>query len=360
MEFRFPCLRLIFALGILLAMMSPISAVRAVAQSDDLTCDDFTNQDAAQIVLEASDEFADALDEDDDGEACPDLPPREDGAGSEFELTLGYPRVTFEDLFGEATDASDAEEYAVGDVYDDVSGFRSISVYWDEDFAAHIVVELEDELAEDDAYYLALQFLPESTDLDTDADELEEGELLFAGVSDELEDFFDADIYEAYEVGGDPGDIRVILIPGDDDIAVLDIGIGTGDEYAAGGTATEPDDDADAYLESVRESTDILIDEVDTFTSLFAKSELTDDDLDRLIEILQNWESVSDLSSELTAPDGYEEIQTTFDDATAALENVTAEFSVSDDIDVEAAIEFLTEAEVLLTDLDDLLADEGF
>ncbi|MEJ7838887.1 MAG: hypothetical protein WKF81_08725 [Thermomicrobiales bacterium] len=103
-------LRLVIVLLMLATLQISALQLPALAQPDDLDCDDFTNQDAAQIVLDADDSYADALDEDGDGEACPDLPPRDDDSEVEFELTLGYPRVTFEEEFGEATDVDDAEE----------------------------------------------------------------------------------------------------------------------------------------------------------------------------------------------------------------------------------------------------------
>ncbi|MEJ7838888.1 MAG: hypothetical protein WKF81_08730 [Thermomicrobiales bacterium] len=161
------------------------------------------------------------------------------------------------------------------------------------------MVELGDELARDDAYDTALQFLPDSAELDAEGEELEAGELLFTGSAAELDVVFDTEIYEAYEVG--------------------------------------------------------------TFLTLFSStSELSQEDIDRLVEILESWDTVSDLPDELTVPDGYECSQTTFQDVTEALEGVSAEFLVSKDVDVDAITDLLTEAEGHLVDLDELLTAEGF
>jgi hypothetical protein len=343
---------LLIALATLLA---PASRTPAFAQSGTLTCDDFTSQDAAQIVLDEDDTYAGTLDEDGDGEACPDLPARE--SDNDLELFIGYPRVTFEDEHGEADDLDGAEDFAIGDMYTGIGGYDSIGVYWDEDFAAHIVVHLEDELSEDDAYDAALTFLPDTADVETRAEELAGGELLYTGHDDDLEDVFDDEIYEAYEVGGEPGDVRIILVPGDEDFAVLDIAIGLGEEYASG---TELSGDADEYLASVRESTDVLLDEVDTFRELYVESENpSDEDVDILVGVLVHWETVSAEADALTAPDGYEEIQETFEDATAAFESVSEVFAEGAGADVEEGLANFEIAGELINEVDALLTDEG-
>jgi hypothetical protein len=342
---------------VLATLLAPASRTSAFAQSDTLTCDDFTSQDAAQIVLDEDDTYAGTLDEDGDGEACPELPAR--ASDNDLELFIGYPRVTFEDEHSEADDLDGAEDFAIGDVYTGIDGYDSIGVYWDEDFAAHIVVQLEDELSEDDAYDAALMFLPETTDVESRAEELSGGELLYTGHDDDLEDVFDDDIYDAYEVGGEPGDVRIILVPGDEDYAVLDIAIGLGEEYA-GGSGEEPSGDVDEYLASVRESTDVLLDEVDTFNDLYVNGEdLSDEDIDTLVDILFRWSTVSEESDALTAPDEYEEIQATFEDATAAFESVSEVFADGAGADTEEGLANFETAEELINEVDALLTDEG-
>jgi hypothetical protein len=364
--------RLAAILFVIAALLAPAGHATVLAQADEITCDDFTNRDAAQIVLELDDRFEDALDEDGDGEACPDLPERESGgsSGEEVVLGIGFTRALFEDEHGEPADARDANEFDTGEEYTGVGEYDAINIFWVDDFAAHIIVTLGDGLSEDDAYDEALKFLPTTADVETRAEELDGGELLYTGKAEDIETIFDADVYEEFEVGGEPGDVRVILIPGDDGIATLDVAIGLGEEFGGGtGTTSDPDpteesDDpsgeAAEYLQSVRESTDQLLDEVATFNDLFfGGTQLSDADIDILVEILVHWSTVSTEADALAAPDGFEEIQTTFEDVTSELEEVSAIFAEGEDADFEAAAEHFEEAETSLNDLDELLTEEG-
>jgi hypothetical protein len=361
--------RVAVVLFVIATMLSPHARGTVLAQADELTCDDFTNQDAAQIVLELDERFEDALDEDGDGEACPDLPERDANGSSSDEVILGigYSRALFEDENGGPSDDSGADEFETGEEYTGIGDYDAINIFWVDDFAAHIVVTLEDELSEDDAYDAALTFLPSTADVETRAEELDGGELLYTGHADDIETIFDEEVYEEFGVGGEPGDVRVILVPGENDFAVLDIAIGLGEEFAGGpGTTTDPDPgedpsgEAEEYLATVRESTDQLLDEVATFNDLFlGGTQLSDAEIDILVEILVHWATVSTESDAVTPPDGYEEIQETFEDATASLEQVSAVFAEGENADFEEGIAHFEDAEVLLNELDDLLTAEG-
>ena len=396
----------------LFASLSPVMAFNASAQGDDeLTCDDFTNQDAAQIVLDLDDFYEDTLDPDGDGEACPDLPARDDNGGgggssdlSIFDtgLVLGSDIDDFEDEVGDPADDFDADDFTIGTIYDGGDDYESVSIYWLDGIAAHIQIELPEELDEDDAYDFALDLLPEDADLDTRGDELDEGELIFAGESDILADtFFDED-YDDNGVGGAPGDLRVILIPGSSDFAVIDVAIGLGDEYTgSGGSSDGLDDgsddgsdddiddstddgtddvddstddgsddggdlDADAqdYLEAVRDGSDQMLSDITDFATLLSNaSNLSDTELDQLIDILDRWAGLEEEAASLDVPAGYEEIQQTYEDAAAALTdvsvNITAFIVDGDDAALDDAFDSLTEATTLLADLNILLSAEG-
>lgn len=367
--------RVSVVLVMLFAFISPLASMSASAQADELTCDDFTNQDAAQIVVELDETLEDALEVDADGLACPDLPARDASGGpdaADVELAIGTDIADFEEVIGDPDDDADADDFAVGTVYPGYGDYDSVSVFWLNDTAAHIQVELSEELDESDALDEALTFLPTTAELDeASGEELDSGETLFTGVSDEVADLFTAADYEEYEVGGDPGDVRVILIPGTADFAVIDIAIGLGEEYVSGG-GTDPDPDpteessgdADEYLATVRESTDQMTQDLTDFTELLANADsLTDADIDDLLAILNRWIALEAEAAALTAPDGLEEIQSTYEDAAAALADVSLNFSSfiteEDDAALDQAFESLAEATSLVAELDKLLTDEG-
>jgi hypothetical protein len=359
----------------LLASLSPVVALNAsAAQSDTLTCDDFTNQDAAQIVLDLDDTYEDTLDEDGDGEACPDLPARDESGGGDdvdVELAIGTDVSDFEDAVGDPDDDADADDFTIGTVYDGFGDFDSVAVFWLNDTAAHIQVQLADELPEDDAYDLALDLLPADADADTQADELEGGELLYAGTSNDIADIFtDAD-YEDYEVGGEAGDVRIILIPGESDIATIDVAIGAGDEFVSTGGADpsgdstdDPDADAEEYLQTVRDSADQMLTDITDFTTLLTSGEeLTDAQLTQIQDILDRWATAEDEAKALDAPADYQDIQDTYEDAATALTdastNITIYINEQDDDALSQGFDSLTEALTLTTELDALLTDAG-
>jgi exonuclease VII small subunit len=364
--------RLAVILFAIAALLAPAGSATALAQADEITCDDFTNQDAAQIVLELDDRFEDALDEDSNGEACPDLPARDvnGSSGEEVVLGIGFTRALFEDEHGEPADDRGADDFDTGEEYTGVGEYDAINIFWVDDFAAHIVVPLKDELTEPDAFNEAMNFLPSTAEVEESAEVLDDNELLYAGRAEDIETIFDEEVYKEFGVGGEPGDVRIILIPGEQNVAMLDIAIGLGEEFGGGtGTTGDPDPteetgdpsgEAAEYLDAVRKSTDQLLDEAGTFNDLFlGGTQLSDADIDILVEILMHWSTVSMEAEALTAPDGYEEIQSTFEDATVELEQVSAIFAEGEDADFEAAIGHFEEAEALLDDLDELLTEES-
>ncbi|MGC4107337.1 MAG: hypothetical protein QM753_13520 [Thermomicrobiales bacterium] len=318
---------------------------------------------------------------------------------------LGGTRDDFEDEFGKAADDRDADDFATGVIYEDIRGFESIQVYWSEDdLALHIVLNASRDWTESRALSQAEDFLPADVELDEDAEELDGGELLFLGSSDALADVTDRSLYREYEVGGRPGDLRVILIPGDDNkFASVDIAIGDGDEFqSAGGRTTretpEPTkesrtsrktptpteetrttrktptpteksgrsggkEDADTYLADVRDTVDTRQKELDRFYEIISLgSSATNADFDELTTIVGGWLE----SPTLTAPAGYEKIDKAFTSMNNNFMSASLSFIVwIGDPDANASSldemsTYLKSAQSDLTTLDDLLKDEGF
>jgi hypothetical protein len=378
-------LRLVALFALILA--APIQ--HAAAQSGDLTCDDFTSQDAAQIVFEFDeDEFAD-LDEDGDGEACPDLPARDeanddgDDGGEPADLDtipLGTERADAEDALGDPADDTDEDEWETGVLYDGTGEISEIGIVYIDDLAAHIILTFEEDIPDSATVLdIASDYLPDDTDLETSGTDLDDNATLYEGTSDDLADLFPEDDTYA-DLGGDPGDLRVILVPGDDGTAVVDIAIGAGDEYVDAidvgtddgsddstddgsddGTDDGTDADAAAYLETVRGDLDTIQEQIDTFDTLFvsATGTLSDEDIDTLVDILVEWSTATTLSDAVTAPDGYEDIQTTFEELTGTLEAISLEIANGESADFDAVLEDFASAQSLATDLDDLLTAEG-
>ncbi|MGC4189769.1 MAG: hypothetical protein QM589_00860 [Thermomicrobiales bacterium] len=322
--------------------------------------------------------------------------PRDDRSSSSDDAligVLGGDRVDFEDEFGEPADDRDADDFATGEIYEDIRGFDTIQVYWsDDDVALHIILNASRDWTESRALAQAEDFLPSDVDLDSDPEELDGGELLYLGGSDALADVTDRATYRDLDVGGRPGDLRVILIPGDDDtFATVDIAIGSGDEFESAGNSRsnretpepteetkttrkktpEPTEesgrrgssqDADQYLADVRDMVDTRQQELDRFFEIIGLgSSATEADFDELTNIVAGWLD----SPTIEAPDGYEKIDKAFTSMNDNFMNAAMSFAtwISDPDANESALDdmstYLTDAQSDLTMLDNLLSDEG-
>lgn len=318
---------------------------------------------------------------------------------------LGGDRTDFEDEFGTPADDRDASDFATGAIYEDIRGFDSIQVYWsDDDVALHIVLNASRDWTEARALTQAEDFLPTDVELDQNPEELDGGELLYLGSSNALADVTDRATYRDLEVGGRPGDLRVILIPGSGDkFSTVDIAIGAGDEFtgaASGKTSRETPEptkasrtsretpeptkasrtsretpeptarsgkkgsaaDADTYLADVRDAVDTRQQELDRFYEIIGLgADATDADFTELTNIVAGWLEIPAIE----APDGFQEIDDAFTSMNnnfmgAALSFVTwisdtkANASSLDDMS-----KYLKDAQADLTTVDGLLSDEG-
>lgn len=312
---------------------------------------------------------------------------------------LGGMRADFEDEFGEPADDRDADDFTIGEIYEDIRGFDTVQVYWSEDdVALHIILNASRDWTESRALSQAEDFLPADVDLDTEPEELDGGELLYLGSSDALAEVTDRTTYRDLEVGGRPGDLRVILIPGDgDNFATVDIAIGQGDEYVGGGTTRETPEpteesrrgktttretptpteesrtgkksttkgstaDADQYLSDVRDVVDQRTDELNRFYEIVGNaSNATDADFEELVTIVTNWTS----APQLDAPAGYEEIDEAYTAMNDDFMNAAVSFAtwISDTEANAASLDdmsaYLKSAQKDLATLDSLLTDEG-
>lgn len=306
-------------------------------------------------------------------------------ADDALDLVLGGTRDAWEDEYGEPADDRDADDFAIGEIYEDISGYDTVIVFWDDDQALHIQLNARSSWTESRALSRAERFLPEDVDLDSRSDELDGGELIYLGESDLLSDAVSRSTYRDYEVGGSRGDLRVILVPSEDDaerFVTVDIAIGQGDEYAGGADVdddptptpelkpTEEDDDdggdvdadADEYLTAIRGEVDGRQAEIDRFFEILGTGEnLTDADFEELTTILANWAALPVYD----APRGYDEIDDAYSELVTEFANVSVGIisyllDPTDEASFESATASLTNVASLLTTLDTLLTAEGY
>ncbi len=309
---------------------------------------------------------------------------------------LGGTRVDFEDEFGTPVDDADASDFALGEVYKDIRGYDSIIVFWDDDVALHIQLNAKTGWSETKSLSTAGQFLPTDVELDSNATELDGGELLYTGSSEALSQEVSRSTYRSYNVGGTAGDLRVILIPGNDDtFATVDVAIGAGDEFAGGSAqpteeptatarktpratevpaktprATEESKtpktggttNADEYLTNIRTEVDARQKEVDRFYEIIGLgADATDADFDDLTDILVSWSALPAYD----APSGFEDIDDAYtslsENLSSASANIIVYFGDTTDQDsLDQAVASLKTADTLLTDLDEMLTTEGY
>lgn len=307
---------------------------------------------------------------------------------------LGGNRADFEDEFGAPADDADAADFAIGEVYTDIRGYDSIIVFWDNDVALHIQLNANTGWTETKALSTANEFLPSDVQLDSKATELDGGELLYAGSSEALGGEISRSTYRSYKVGGTAGDLRVILIPGDNDtFATVDIAIGAGDEFAGGSSvpteeataeptakpktlprATEApvktpisknksgNVDPDEYLTNIRTEVDTRQQEMDRFTEIIGLgADASDADITDLSNILVSWSALRTYD----APSGYEEIADAYASLSENLSSAATNFityigDTSDKTPLDTAAASLKTARTLLSDLDTLLKNEGY
>lgn len=296
-----------------------------------------------------------------------------------FGTGLGGSQANFEAKYGAPTDKSGAKDFATGVEYA-VSGYKSVFVYWHKGFSAHIVLNARDGWPEKKAIDIANRFLPTDVHDAGDPVKLSDGSVLIPGRSATLAKRFSAATYKDLGVGGEQGDLRVVLIPNASGEAVgtVDIAIGIGKELKSTPvetpasstptpTAKKKSTGEAAYLKAVRKNVDALQKSLDDFTAILQRANAgtsQDSDQTDLAAILINWQSAPDDAAALTPPSGFEDLQTAYESAAKDLSGASSDMikysSTSDDSLLDSAIAKLTSAKTELQQADQMLTDAGY
>lgn len=357
MRKRLSGLRLAVLLLFMIGFWSPFVATGAAAQ--ELTCDQFNSQRAAQAVLEADPELEESLDPDGDGIACNEGEPVDDPTEESTEEPTDDPtEEPTDDPTEEATDEPSGDEGAyLEDIQAEVdtvieSFDRQLEINTTIGDASsseqqELVVELEN-LAETWADYpdVAAEFAAPAG-----LEDLEDTYLDFADLVGETGDTWLIwwDIPQ-----GDPEEDPAF----DEFATAIDGAYAAADDVTAaiedaGGSTTPSDDpteepnedpteeateeptddpteeateeptddpteeateapsvDGEAYVEDVQSELDALTDDVDAFTAIFDRgADVTEDDAAELNDLAATWVEYPDVAFELVAPEGYEDIE---------------------------------------------------
>ncbi len=361
MRKRLPGLRLAVILLFTLVMLSPFAATGAGAQ--DLTCDDFNSQRAAQAVLEADPSLEESLDPDGDGIACNEDEPVDEPTDDPTEEPTDDPTE-------EPTD--DPTEEPTDDPTEEPSGD-------DEAYLADIQDEVDAVVESFDRQVEITTTFPDASsaeqpDLITELEDLAAGWAEYPDVAAEfeapagLEDVEDAYLDFADLVGeagdtwltwwdipsGDPEEDAALdeftesfdaaYVAADDVTAAIEDAGGSGSptddpteeptddpteeptddptEEPADDPTEEPSADGDAYVADVQAELDDLQEQVDRFLELDALgADATQDEIDELNDIAAGWVEYPDVAADLVAPEGFEDI----DDAYLDLANTVGE-----------------------------------
>ena len=346
---------LLFLFGIL----SPVAIAGVGAQ--DLTCDDFTSERAAQAVLDADPDMAETLDPDGDGIACNhEEDASDDGAADaaddEADATDDEADAADDeaDAADDGTGGGDADAY-LGDVADqaaewsdsldelldidplqldlpqeDVDAINAIITDFLEapDVAAEFEVPegLEDvqtafeDLA--DGYADIADTLIEWSETEIDSPEEADAEDAYADALDAVADLND-DLTTAIEdAGGSTAD-------GSDDTAdATDDEEDATDDAADDGSDDGTGGDAESYLADITEVADAWEEGFTTLEDLNPLGGgLSDAEADEVIEIFDTFQTAPDTAAEFEAPEGLEDVQAAFEDLADGYADIGLAFS---------------------------------
>ncbi len=331
MRKRLPGLRLGVVLLLMIGMLSPFAATGAGAQ--DLTCDDFNSQRAAQAVLEADPSLEDALDADGDGVACNEDEPTDDPTDEPTDDPTEEPiDEPTDDPTEEPTDepSGDADAYLedvqaeVDDLQAQVERFLEIDA-----LGADATRDDVDELNEIAAGWIEYPDVAAELVAPAEYADIEDGYL-------DLADSF-AEAGELWEVywsipSGDPEEDAALQEFNDVFIDAQDQIVDLNDLIAEAGGSTTPTDDPteeptddptdepaaddDAYVEDVQAEIDDLQEQVDRFQEIqtdAGSGDLTEAELsdaaDEINDLAAGWVEYPDVAAELVAPEGLEDLE---------------------------------------------------
>ncbi len=401
MRKRLPGLRLGVVLLFMIGLLSPFAAVGAGAQ--ELTCDDFNSQRAAQAVLEADPSLEESLDPDGDGEACNEDEPVD---GPTEEAT----EEPTDDPTEEPSDdpAEEATEEPTDDPTDEPSGDADA-------YLSDIQAEL-DALTEQANRFVEISELgaditreeaEERNDIAADWVEYPDvaAELVAPEGYEDIEDAY-LDLADTFGEAGELWETYWAIPAENDDeeqvaieaflsaFADAEDGIDEVQDLLddAGGSTTPTDDpteepsddpteeptdeplaDGDAYVADVQAELDDLREQVDRFNELYELgADATEDDLVEINEIAATWVEYPDVAAEFEAPDGtvgFEGIEDAYldlADTVGEAGELWEEFwAIDPDLDDEEQVAFdafsvaFADAQAQIDEVQDLLDDAG-
>jgi len=374
MRRRLAGLRLGVVLLFMIGLLSPFAATGVGAQ--DLTCDMFNSQRAAQAVLEADPSLEDALDPDGDGEACnedePVDEPTEEPTEEPTDEPSGDEDAYLEDIQAEVDEVIESfdRQIEINTTIADASSAEQ----------RELIGELEDLAATWSEYpEVAAEF-----EAPAGLEDVEDAYLDFADLVGEAGETWL--IWWDIPQGAPEEDAAL-----DDFTEALDAAYAAADDVTAaiedaGGATTPTDDpteeptdepsaDGEAYVADVQAELDALQEQVDRFAEIqdeAATGDLTQAEGEELAEeindIAAGWVEYPDVAAEFVAPEGYEDIEDAYldlaDTVGEAGELWEAYWAIPADDPEEAAAEeafFSAYADVQngIDELQDLLDEAG-
>jgi len=328
---------LLFLLGMLVTAGAPGIGAQAI------TCADFNNPAAAQILLDADPDMADTLDPDGDGAACNE--PTDLGDASSYLDTIQDELTIIQDSLDEWEDIQlEFADPMLGDSRKQELSIELADIHeWWRDYP-EVAADIDAPDGYDDIHDAYLDL----------ADMLREVSILFEDAvnanpgSDEHEQTIDAitdTYYEAVEAAADLQD---------------QLDAARGEEVRADAT------DADAYLAAAQDHLDALTESVDTIEDLLDSGTPLDPDSAEVREIIDLWENAETTVDAMTPPDGYEDVHNAWEDLAAAHVLAADAFHAWEDAGRDERDDLLKDfsdavavADRLATEFEDDLADAG-
>ncbi len=333
----------------LIGFLSPVALTGAGAQ--DLTCDDFTSERAAQAVLDADPDMEETLDPDGDGVACNHEEDASDDAAADDEEDAAADEE--EDAAADESDDSTGDSGGSGDADAYLEDVADTASSWSDSLDELLDIDpLRADVTDDevDAINEILTVFADapSTASDFEAPEgLEDVQSTFEDLADAYAEYSDAVVeWSTSDPGSDEeaeaedaADAAVDDIDGlNDDLAtaIEDAGGSAGDGSDATDDATDDGADAaddgsddesdstdggsaegDEYLADTQELVDEWTESYDTWVELdllVNYPDFTDADWDTVNEIIGLWAVAPDEAASFDAPEGYEDVQAAFED----------------------------------------------
>jgi len=313
MRKRLSGLRLGVALLFMIGLLSPFAATGAGAQ--ELTCDQFNSQRAAQAVLEADPSLEESLDPDGDGEACNEDEPVDNPTEEATEEPTDDPtEEPSDDPTEEATDepSGDADAY-LSTIQGELDGLQLQAERFLEIDAlgADITRDDADELNEIAAGWVEYPDVAAGIEEAEGYEEIHEAYLDLADTFGEAGELWET--YWAIPAANDDEEAIAVEAFNDAFVDAQDQIVALNDLVAeAGGSSTpteeptdEPSSAGDAYVEDVQAELDDLQEQVVRFNELYELgADATEDDLVEINEIAATWVEYPDVAAEFGAPDG--------------------------------------------------------